>query len=455
MKRIFVVMIMIFSLIGTPTFAQATQDEPSAHYKSLSAGSKGKAVTALQEQLVELGLTNAKADGIYGKQTTAAVSQAQFLLNAAGYQVASDGSADAKTQALLFDDSARDALTTLRAGCKSERVKQLQLRLIDLNLLDDNADGAYGSNTAKAVQTFQETMSRLQGSAIPANGIADAATQALLNEDLSAYGFKAPIYFDSADPLSLTADYLYANSSILIDAPTGTVLFEDNADAQSFPASTTKLMTLLLAVEQGNLDKLVTIPASAADVPKDSSLVPVFQGEQMPMIDLLYGMMIRSGNDAANAVAELYAGSVDAFVSRMNERAAQLGMQGTHFVNPHGYHDDSHYSTARDLAILAREGLTKEAFGRVITCLSYTLPPTSLRNPLQVENKYEIFDSASPYYIQGISGGKSGYTSLAGFCYVGVAQQQDKTLIAVVLGAPSRSRAWLDLQKLFAYGFAR
>ena len=158
----------------------------------------------------------------------------------------------------------------------------------------------------------------------------------LLMSDLSVYGFEAPIYFDESAPLALSEDDLYAKACIVMEATTGNVLFAHEADTQLYPASTTKIMTLLLALERGGLDQEITIPACAADVPKDSSLVPVYEGEQMPFLDLLYGLIIRSGNDAANAVAELCAGSVDAFVARMNARAYELGMTGTHFVNPHG-----------------------------------------------------------------------------------------------------------------------
>ena len=453
MKRMLILFLSLLLLL--PMAASAQSPTTSPDYASLAAGAQGDEVLKLQQRLIELGLTGSKADGIYGKQTTSAVAEAQRLLLAAGYDVPSDGTADKKTQALLFDESARDALTTLRSESKGERVRQLQSRLIDLKLLDGSADGAYGANTENAVRAFQKTMQRLGAPDVKIDGVASPALVTLLNADLSAYGFVAPIYFDLSSPLSLTPDYLYAKGCVVMDAPTGEILFESNADTPLYPASTTKIMTLLLAVEQGELEDTVTIPASAADVPKDSSLVPVYEGEQMRMLDLLYGLMIRSGNDAANAVAELCAGNVDAFVSRMNQKAAELGMNNTHFINPHGYHDPEHYTTARDLAILTRQGLTNATFCQVVTCLSYTLPPTSLRAGLPLSNTYEIFDPASPYYISGAAGVKSGYTSLAGFCYVGAAQRDGKTLIAVVLGAPSRNRAWLDLQTLFEYGFAK
>ena len=139
----------------------------------------------------------------------------------------------------------------------------------------------------------------------------------------------------------------------------------------------------------------------------------------------------------------------------MNEKAAQIGMGDSHFANPHGYHDEGHYTTAYDLALLARAGMSDPDFCRIVTCLSYTLPPTSKRDALTLRNEYEIFDPASELYLPYAAGIKSGYTSRAGFCYVGAAQQDGRSLIAVVLGAPSRNRAWKDLQKLFEYGFSQ
>ena len=354
----------------------------------------------------------------------------------------------------MFDPEAEATLRTLRLGSQGDRVRQLQSRLIDLKLLSDDADGVYGDNTEAAVRLFQQRMIQLGLSGLSLDGVATPGLVDLLMSDLSVYGFEAPIYFDESTPLALSEDDLYSKACIVMEASTGNVLFSHEADTQHYPASTTKIMTLLLALERGGLEEEVTIPACAADVPKDSSLVPVYEGEQMTMLDLLHGLIIRSGNDAANAVAELCAGSVDAFVARMNARAYELGMTGTHFVNPHGYHDPDHYTTARDLAILARQGLTDPTFCQIVTCLRYTLPATSKREPLVIENSYEIFKPDSPFYIEGAAGVKSGYTSKAGFCYVGAAQRNGQTLIAVILDAPTRNRAWTDLKRLFAYGFA-
>ena len=425
-----------------------------AEYETLTSGDTGEQVRQMQQRLRELALLNGKADGIYGKQTAAAVAEAQRLLIRAGYVVEQTGIADSDTLALLFDSSAEAALKTLSPGSKGDRVRELQNRLIELNFSKDTADGAYGSKTKEAVVRFQQTMTELGVEDLATDGIVTPDVWRVLMSDLSQYGYLAPVDYDSSMPEWLIPEMLYAKSCILIDAPTGEVLFQKDADTILFPASTTKIMTLLLALEAGRLDETIIIPQSAANVAADSSLVPVYPGEQMQMYDLLHGLMIRSGNDAANAVAELICGSQEAFVQLMNQRAGELGMLNTHFVNPHGYHDENHYSTARDLATLTRYGLTDPQFCRVVTCLEYTLPATEKRSPLTLQNTNEIFDPSSEYYIDGAAGVKSGYTSHAGFCYVGAVQRNGRTFIAVILGVPGRNRGWLDLKKLFDYGFA-
>lgn len=421
----------------------------------LNVGSSGQDVVKLQERLTELGLFNGKADGIYGDQTAAAVKEAQRLLVLAGHAVQESGNADKATLALINDESAEPALMTLCVGSKNARVRTLQTRLIDLKLLDGAADGAYGNATKAAVERFQQKLTELGAANLTVSGVADMPTQELLNEDLSQYGFRAPIYFDESNPLGLSEEYLYAKSCLLLDGPTGEVLFDINSRQQMYPASTTKIMTLLVSLAAGGLNDTVTIPSCAADIPADSSLVPVSPGEKMTKRDLLYGLMIRSGNDAANAIAELDAGSVEKFVALMNQKAMELGMTNSHFANPHGYHDSNHYTTAYDLALVTQAGLTDPTFCQIVTCLNYTLPATNKRDELTIKNIYEIFDPYSEYYLPYAAGVKSGYTSLAGFCYVGAAQKDGRTLIAVILNAPSRNRAWLDLRKLFEYGFAK
>ena len=427
---------------------------PALSLAGLNPGQNGEEVRLLQQRLITLGLLSGEADGDYGQKTQNAVSEAQRLLMLAGCQVNQTGMADDDTLALLFDETLESALLLLCEGSKGTRVEQAQNRLIDLKLMEPPVDGAYGKATMLAVQQFQQKMVALGAKVSRQDGVLDLPTYQLLFSDLSKYDFPAPVCFNKKKPLTLTSDHLYGDACIVMEATTGKILFEHNAHQRMYPASTTKMMTLLLALESSHLNDLVTIPQSAADVPADSSLVPVHPGEQMTMDALLHGLIIRSGNDAANAVATLCAGDVGSFVDQMNAKAQLLGAKNTHFVNPHGYHDENHYTTAYDLALIARAGLTDPDFCRIVTCLSYTLPPTDDRPSDVLTCTHELFDPESEYYIPYAAGVKSGYTSAAGFCYVGAAQTKQGTLIAVVLHAPTRNRAWLDMDKLFLYGYA-
>lgn len=406
----------------------------------------------LQERLLALGYEIGAADGIAGTKTSSALLLAQTLLADAGYDVSPTGKADAKTYELIMQAENKDLLRTLLEGSWGSRVTEAQLKLINLCLLRDNADGKFGLNTQAAVIAFEERMEKLLPGRIHCDGRLSTDEYDLLMSDLGAYGFEAPIYFDDEHPEKLKEEFLYAKNVCLINAVTGETLFEKAADEQAEPASTTKIVTLLTALSMCDPDAQVVIPDAAADVPTDSTLVPVTPGETMKMIDLLYAMMIRSGNDAANAVAVLCSGSTGAFAEKMNQTAAELGMTNSHFVNAHGYREEGHYTTARDLVTAARYGMTQTTFSRIATCLKYTLPPTEKRDSLVVTLKWEIFDPDSEYCIPGAAGIKSGYTSSAGFCYIGAYQKDGVTLIAAVMGGRRRNMAWTDLKRLFAYG---
>ncbi len=411
-------------------------------------------LAGLQERLIALGFEIGAADGIIGKKTSSAILLAQTLLADSGFDVLPTGDPDRETIRLIMDEKNDGLLRTLMKGSRGGRVQEAQRKLIGLNLLRDSADGVFGANTETAVINFEEQMAGQMPDRIQKDGRLSTDEYALLMSDLSCYGFEAPIYFDDSHPENLKGSYLYARNACLINAVTGEALLEKNADEQAEPASTTKIVTLLTALSMCNPDEKIVIPEAAADIPADSSLVPVYPGETMTMRDLLYGMMIRSGNDAANAAAVLCAGSTEAFAEKMNQTAAELGMENSHFVNAHGYTAENHYTTARDLAAAARYGLTKTTFREIVTCLKYTMPATEKREPLVLYQKWEIFDPKSEYYIPCAAGIKSGYTSSAGFCYVGAYQENGVTLIAAVLGGQGRNLIWTDLKRLFAYGMA-
>lgn len=422
-----------------------------AFFRSASALSKSEIVD-VQQRLITLGYEIGEADGLIGSKTTAALMVVQSLLTADGHTVPSDGTLDAETLRLLRDENNDFLLRTLTLHSRGSRVRAVQERLILLGYMHSAADGIYGPATQSAVLQFEEWAKAQQMDNVITDGQLNPAEAERLLGNLSAYGVETPQDYDEQTPQMLKQGNLYAKAAILIDAVSGEVLFEKNADLQLEPASTTKIVTLLTALRHGNLDKRVTVPKSAARIPEDSSVVPVTPGEKMTMRDLLYGLMIRSGNDAANAVAELCSGSISDFVAEMNETAASIGMQNTHFANPHGYHNEEHYTTARDLAIAARYGLTDPEFCKIATSLQYTLPETTQRKALDIFLTHEIFNRESEYYIPYAAGVKSGFTSYAGFCYVGAYQRSNLTLIAVVLQEPERANAWQDLKKLFAYG---
>lgn len=262
-----------------------------------------------------------------------------------------------------------------------------------------------------------------------------------------------------AEETAFGADSIVAETAILIDANTGSVLFEKNADRAMYPASTTKIMTCLLALEYGHLDDVITIPQEAADVPKDSSLMPVTVGEEMTMRDLLYGLMLHSGNDSANAIAALVGGSVDAFVEKMNARAAQIGMSGTHYANAHGYHADDHYTTARDMALLAQEAMCNETFREIVNTPGYIIEPTNKRSErLKMVNSNLMLLSGSEYYYEDVIGIKTGYTGAAGQTFVFAAERDGAFLIGVVMKTADNKDAaqrWIDTAALLDYGFSR
>ena len=421
---------------------------------ALPAFAEGTDMKTLQERLISLGYEIGTADGIIGKKTSAAIMLAQTELKENGFKAQPTGIPDPDTVSLIMDGNNTDLLKTLRTGSWGSRVKAAQQQLIGLNLLYDSADGRYGANTESAVKAFEEAVAKQEPEKVKADGKLTPDEYDLLTGDLTAYHFEAPICFDDSHPEKLNGNYLYAKHACLINAVTGETLLEKDADAQAEPASTTKIMTLITALSLCDPDKVITIPAEALDIPADSTKVPVTPGEKMTMKDLLYGMMIRSGNDAANSIAVLCSGSVDAFAEEMNQMAENLGMTNSHFVNPHGYTAEGHYTTARDLVKAARYGLTLEDFRKIVTCLKYTLPKTEKRDELEIALKWEIFNPLSAYYIPHAAGVKSGYTSTAGFCYVGAYQEDGITLIAAVMGGRGRNMAWTDLKRLFAYGMA-
>lgn len=251
----------------------------------------------------------------------------------------------------------------------------------------------------------------------------------------------------AAPPLA-EAEYsagVSARAAILLEATTGQVLYVKEGDTRLAMASTTKIMTALLTLEQPNLDEYFVVDSEAIKV--EGSSMGLVEGDQVTLRALASGMLLPSGNDAANAAAVKIAGSVDAFVALMNERAEKMGLSNTHFVTPSGLDAEGHYSTAADMAKLAGEAIKNPEFLAICSSpnlqLEYGNPPYKrwLKNSNKMLQTYE-----------GAIGVKTGFTDEAGRCLVSAARRGGVTLIAVTLNDPND---WEDTKNLFDYGFSQ
>lgn len=235
-----------------------------------------------------------------------------------------------------------------------------------------------------------------------------------------------------------------AVSAVLINADTGGTIFEKNADEKRAVASTTKIMTALLTLESGQLDRRFTVDSMAIRV--EGTSMGLREGDIVTRRALCYGMLLPSGNDASNAAAVNISGSLSAFAEKMNEKAAQLGMNDSHFVTPSGLDAPEHYSTARDMAKLTRAALKNEDFRAICGLTSATL---EFGNPPYSRTLYNSNKLLKQY--EGCIGVKTGFTDNARRCLVSAAERDGVTLIAVTLNAPDD---WSDHKKLFDYGFS-
>lgn len=236
-----------------------------------------------------------------------------------------------------------------------------------------------------------------------------------------------------------------AKSAIIIEAQTGKILYEKNADEKRPPASTTKIMTLIVALEKGKLDDIVA--ASEHAVQTEGSTLWLDTGEKMKMLDLLYGIMLVSGNDATVAVAEHVSGSVADFAALMNEKAVALGAKNTHFTNPNGLPDEQHYSTAYDLALITAHGYKNPLFATIVSTINKKMPWPGKDHERDLYNENKLL-----WQYEGGNGVKTGYTDAAGRCLVSGANRDGVQLIAVVLDS---DYMWTDSIRLLDYGFTQ
>ncbi|WP_050008193.1 D-alanyl-D-alanine carboxypeptidase family protein [Butyrivibrio sp. WCE2006] len=243
-----------------------------------------------------------------------------------------------------------------------------------------------------------------------------------------------------------------AEAAILLDVNTGTILYEKNIHEELYPASTTKIMTCLLAVENASLDDRVDFSYDAIhSVPADGSKIGMDAGEYLSLEESLYGIMVGSANEVSNAVAEHVSGSIDAFVNLMNEKASSLGCTNTHFSNTNGLQSPDHYTSAYDLALIAKEFFSNELLCRVGNTPRYHFAPSAGQpDDFYLNNKHKLITGEIPY--EGIVGGKTGYTDLARETLVTCAEKNGMKLVCVVLMEESPAQ-FTDTVTLFDYGF--
>lgn len=257
----------------------------------------------------------------------------------------------------------------------------------------------------------------------------------------------------SADPSA--EPEISAETAVLIDAASGEVLFDKNADQKMYPASITKLMTILLALENSKLTDKVTFSHDAVySIEPNSAHIAIQEGETLTMEQVLRAIILRSANEASNGVAEYVSGSIDAFAKKMTARAKELGCKNTNFVNANGLHDENHYTTAYDMAMIARELLKHEEYRNMMSETYYEIPPTDKQEETRyLHGQHQMLNPNAIYYYKDATGGKTGYTSEALNTLVTYADRDGMELIAVVMKCQGAEH-YVDTAALFDYGFA-
>ncbi len=254
---------------------------------------------------------------------------------------------------------------------------------------------------------------------------------------------------DSSDTTKkITQLSLHARASLLMDASNKRVLYEENADVEMAMASTTKIMTCIVALENSKPDDIVTVSSYAAKMP-DVQL-NIKPGEKFYIGDLLYSLMLESHNDVAVAIAEHIGGSVEGFATMMNDKARELGCEHTNFVTPNGLDAAGHHTTAKELAMIACYAIQNKKFIEITNASNHVFKEITKGKSYQVSNKNRFL-----YLMDGAIGVKTGFTNDAGYCFVGAIQKTDRTLISVVLGCgwpPSKNLKWSDTKELMTYG---
>lgn len=255
----------------------------------------------------------------------------------------------------------------------------------------------------------------------------------------------------ATDELSINA-----KASLIVEANSGKIIYEDNAQIQNYPASVTKILTAIITLESCKLDEMAVVTESAiSNIPSGYVVAPLVIGEEMKIEDLLYALLLKSSNDAAYVLAEYVGGSVEGFSDMMNKKAQELGCKNSHFVNPNGIHNDNHYTTAYDMYLIAKYAMQNEEFVKIVSTYQYILPATNkYKNSDRVmKNTNNFVNPNSNYYDETVKGVKTGTTIPAGNCLITDTIRDDFNVITVILGAETSDSKFSETKKMIDYMF--
>ncbi len=252
---------------------------------------------------------------------------------------------------------------------------------------------------------------------------------------------------------------VYSTSAILIDSASGKMLYGKNEEERMYPASITKIMTAILTIENGNLNDVVTVPYDAiSTIPAGYSIADLKTNEKLTVNQLLQVLMVHSANDAANVLAFYISGSIESFADLMNEKCQELGLLSTHFTNPSGMHNENHYTTAKDIAVLMKYCMQNVTFRRLAGLTSCTIPETNESSSRTFANtNHLLLSTAGNDYYEYAIAGKTGFTTEAGNCLVSASSKDNFELICVVLGfypsSETSGNKFIDSKNIFEYGY--
>lgn len=245
-------------------------------------------------------------------------------------------------------------------------------------------------------------------------------------------------------------------AAVVMDAETGAFLYSKNMEAKEYPASITKIMTTLVALENGNLDSKVKFSDWAVNsLEEGSSRLWMEVGEKITLRQALYGIMLESANDCANAVAEKIGGSEEGFAELMNQKAAELGCVNTHFVNAHGLHNENHYTCAKDMALITREAMKNQTFCEIMKTIEYIIPESKTVSQEHVMVNHQKMLYKEGFYYKGCLGGKTGFTEASLNTLVTVAERKGRQLICVILRTNGPDKICYETEELLDYGFKK